>query len=205
MTTQLDLFYIGNSAAGALAVAQSSGTYATHIVFSPPDSPVVDLRTTIDTDASVKNWSRFTFHNRESKVEGIRTEDGVLISGRLVRCENVVPSYGVSALVLELVDSKEDRCSFLWLDESRGASTRPVAGKLEQAGRESVDSPVGVRIPACERVELTVDNARTNTYWVKDGVIVASDWNGATSYALPDAVTNNLQAALALIDHETAT
>lgn len=49
---------------------------------------------------------------------------------------------------------------------------------------------------ACERVELTVGGSRTNTYWVRDGVIVATDWNGARSFALPAGAADNLRAAL---------
>lgn len=198
---QIELFYLGDSPvpAGALVTATHIGEFYCHIRFSTPDGGLVENKVVINMDGSVREWTAFTYRGAGKECGGVRDNHGVTVAGRRGSQEGmVIPSYGVSALVGEMVRRQESEINFLWLAESAASPEAVAPARLERAGDEDVASPFAGMVPECVRVELSVDGARTNTYWARDGVIVATDWNGAKSYALPADTASHLRAVLGL-------
>ena len=182
----IELFYLGEDSepAGAVVTRIDDAEVSCRVRFATPDGGHGGGESVIRPDGSIQRWTDFRF-----------SSDGATQTvARADREGRVVPSYGLSALVLELVEGPESAVDFLLLDESDPDA--PRAAHLERAGTETVHSPLRGQLAACVRVELTADGHRTNTYWVRDGIVVVSDWVGARSYALPPAAAQGLRAAL---------
>ncbi|WP_315093767.1 hypothetical protein [uncultured Cellulomonas sp.] len=192
MHEQIELFYVGAEGAprGAVVTTIGPDQVTCRVHFSTPDGQVGGGEAVIQVAGSVTSWTgvRFTSH-------------GTTTVGRRVTADAdcpVVPSYGLSALVLELVQGAERSLDLELLDESTSPPHTVRPARLVRDRTEDVLSPVQGLLHGCERVELTVAGRRTNTYWVRDGVVVASDWAGARSYALPAAAAQGVRAALGL-------
>lgn len=198
---QIELFYLGNDQvpAGALVTATDFSKYYCHIRFSTPDGGLVENEAIIRMTGSVREWTEFNYRGAGTECSGTRDLHGVTVAGRRVEREGtIIPSYGVSALVVEMVRSSEMEIDFFRLTESDASSEAIVPARLERGDDEDVASPIAGMITRCVRVELSVDGARTNTYWVKGGAVVTTDWVGAKSYALPADTASNLCATLGL-------
>lgn len=198
---QIELFYLGGDEVpvGALVTETLKNKYSLHIKFSTPDGGVVEGDAVVHLADSVRNWTEFTFRGFGAECTGKRDEQGVWVAGeRVDRDGPVIPSYAVSALVAEMVRNSDKAVDFWWLNESAASADAVSPARLEPAGDEDLASPLAGPLAGCSRVELTVDGRRTNTYWVHDGAVVASDWGWATSYALPTVAAANLRCALGL-------
>lgn len=201
---QIELFYLSNHSVpvGALMTATDHSSHYCRIRFSTPDGGIVDNEALVRMNGSIRDWTSFTFRDGAMESVGTRDSHGVTVAGHRVDHEGtVVPSYGVSALVAEMVRELDEAVEFRWLTESAGSAHAVLPARLERTDDEDVASPVTDIITGCARVELSVDGTRTNTYWVKDGAVVATDWNGATSFALPANTAFHLRAALGLEGH----
>lgn len=185
MTTHqhIDPFYLDGGAdpAGSITTTVSDGRYATASQFTSPDGHQVAGRLDLVTSGSVLAWTAFAFEGDGRVVTGERTPAGVSVDGRAVTVDgDVIPSYGRSGLVTEFAASGDESIDFVWLEETSDGCDS--AATLTRAGSEAVSSRVRGTVEDCQRVELTVDGVRTNTYWVKDGVIAVADWGGARSF-----------------------
>lgn len=196
---QVDLFYLpdNQNPVGALVTRATDGEFSCHIEFSLPDGFLVSGDVVIQTTGSITQWTGYRFVGSGVDASGRKDGDCVQVGKTSASYATlVVPSYGLSGLVLETVASGADSVKFLWLDESAASAeaTRPAV--LALAGTEDLESPLAGWLVGCTRLELTVDGSRTNTYWVRDSQIVVSDWGGARSYALPSGTVRNLRTAL---------
>lgn len=190
---QVDLFYLGEDTTpvGTLTTRTSAGGFTTSINFSLPDGGTVTGELSMQSNGSVREWTTFRFVGDGKTIDGERTAKGVRMHGsELPVSGDVIPGYACSSLVVEFASSTEDSLSFTWLQETGDDPLK--AATLVRAGTEEVDSPVRGVVENCVKVELSIEGTRTNTYWVKGPVVVASDWAGACSYALPEPVARSL-------------
>lgn len=190
---QIDLFYLGDDSipAGSLTTMVTGDLYSVRIQFTPPGGNDVVGQLDLSTSGSVLSWTAFKFEGDGQTVHGERTSTGVILNGTDISVSgDIIPSYACSGLVSEFADSPDDSIEFSWLAETSDVPVKPAA--LSKAGLETVQSPVSGTVESCLKIELTISEARTNTYWVKDRLVVASDWAGAKSYALPNPVARSL-------------
>ena len=195
----IELFYLGSESdpCGAVATTRSEGRFSCRVTFFTPDGQPAGGAAVIQTGRSILDWTDFDFVSDGQSTRGAQDRKGVTIAGeRVAHAGAVLPSYGLSALVLEMVQGANRSAEFGLLDESAPPACAVEGARLSRVGTEGVDSPVMGLVPECERIELTVGDRRTNTYWVSDGVIVASDWVGARSFALPVAAADALRLTL---------
>lgn len=197
MCDQIELFYLEDDAVprGAVVTTIGEAEVTCRVHFSTPDGFRGGGASSVRTDGSVTAWTDFTFISDGTTTVG-RDGAEVTVAGVSILQQGVVPSYALTAFVLELVQGPDAAVDFHLLDESALLPDGVRAASLRCVGTEEVHSPVRGLLMACERVELTVAGRRTNTYWTRDGVVVASDWAGARSYALPASTADSLRAAL---------
>ncbi len=197
---QIDLFYLGDGtpAHGVVYFSRDDAQFTCGINFAMPGGGGVQARLELSTQGSVLDWCTFKFEEGGDVILVERTADGTLVDGQPASFQQgVLPGYACSALVLELIERGKSVTEFTWLTESGlraadGSEFKPAS--LTSAGSEAVASPHLGELAECTKVELRVDDQRTNTYWVKDGAIVKSDWAGAQSFALPKSVSERISA-----------
>lgn len=190
---QIELFYFGDTTSprGSLTSISRGNQFHTRIGFTTPDGIDVAAILELESDGDVLEWSSFTFHGDGRTVTAGRASDGVNLAGKImILAGPVLPGYACLLLVLDLVDSDREHIDFTWLTETAHNPASPASLQLKP--NETVSSPVRGRVEDCRRVELTVGGERTNTYWVNDDEVIASDWAGAQSFALPREVVRSL-------------
>ncbi|WP_054952844.1 hypothetical protein [Flaviflexus massiliensis] len=190
---QIELFYFGDTTSPRRSLTSMShgNQFRTRIGFTTPDGLDVAGNLELESAGSVLEWSSFTFHGDGRTVTAERTSDGVNVAGNFMSLSGpALPGYACLLLVLDLVDSNHERIDFTWLTETADNPARPASLQLKP--NDMVSSPVRGNVEDCRRVELTVSGERTNTYWVKDGEVIASDWARTQSFALPREVVRSL-------------
>ena len=199
MQEQVELFYLGDQSmpCGAVVTTIGASEISCHVHFTTPDGHHGGGRAVIHVAGSITAWTSLSFTSGGVSIHASRDGEDVIVAGARAPHDGVVvPSYGLSALVLELVQGPDRAVDFVLLEESTSSTGAVSPARLERTGTEDVRSPFLGLVADCERVELTVGARRTNTYWVHDGVLVASDWAGARSYLLPTAAADGLRATL---------
>lgn len=196
--TQVELFYVGDAdePSGAVVTSIAQDCVTCRVRFRTPTGED-GADAVIRFDGSLRTWSELTFTADGVTRRATRAEvASVVAEGQVEGGRPVIPSYGLAALALELAAGQERSLELRLLDESAWPTATVSPARLVRAGTEVVTSPVAGTLTGCERIELSVDGRRTHTFWVKGGVVVASDWAGARSYALPQAAADGLTTVL---------
>lgn len=98
--------------------------------------------------------------------------------------ERAVPSYAAVRILLDFLAGKEKETTYR---EFLEGDLTAYGARLIRLGKESVETPTGT--VEATRIELHRGSTLANTFWEQDGHLVASDWNGATSYPVDDRNT----------------
>lgn len=191
MLKTVELFYDGGGSvpSGALVTNRVAGRAEVSMSFSTEAGVVFSRQLSIMSEASVAAWSSATFV-ADRRIQLERSGDSITVGDSSFCCEGlVVPSYAASLLVAEFTAQDLSEQEFGWLDEESGVVK---SGRLRREADDAVTSPLQHLDEPCQKVTLWLDNVLQNTYWLAGGCVVASDWNGARSYALPDSVVSSL-------------
>lgn len=93
-----------------------------------------------------------------------------------------MPSYAEWMVIRTMLLAGKTHLSFTTLDDS-DASARPKATELSITSEPGSIDKTGTFIPTTGFVVLRVNGEVRNRHWLAGATVVASDWNGARSYA----------------------
>jgi len=131
-------------------------------------------------------WRSFIYEDGDETTCATCAADGtVTVSGRAApELEQAVPSYAAVRILLEFLDGDAQEVVY---GEFLEGELQPYEARLVRLGEETVGTPTG--LAEATRVELHRGGVLASTFWARDGRVVASDWNGARSYPVPDRDT----------------
>ena len=129
----------------------------------------------IEFDHDVFGWTSFSYaeHGNDLRVEVARDDRFA---------HGCVPSYAEWMVIHGMLLTGKTRLSFTTLDDG-DASAHPKATELSITSEPGGIDKTGTVILTTGHVVLRVDGEVRNRHWLAGTTVVASDWNGARSYA----------------------
>lgn len=191
MTKSVELFYDGDQRfpTGALTVQRTVDGGSVSMQFSPAEDVTFTRRLEVKFTQSILDWTSATFY-AEEQVDLVRDGNTLNIGDVQVPATGrIIPSYAATFLVEEFAAGHDAELNFTWCEEE---SRSVRSGRLRRDKADRVTSPVQQLMPPFGKVALLLDGKVQNTYWTSESGVVVSDWNGATSYALPSSVVKAL-------------
>ena len=182
MSDSWESFYLGGAKVGVILRSRHPAGVGTLSCFAVDERSHFHVESTIRFAGQVSDWTSYRYidHGAGKTVLVKRAE---LPLGQ----REAVPSYGEYLLVPDVAAG----ATRLYARLRDGAPDQPRQdARLECVGPTEVIRPAGEPIE-CIQVDLCVDGSRLNRFWVADGALIKSDWNGAESFAEP-----TLEAAL---------
>ena len=143
--------------------------------FQIPGGALVHNESRIEFDNDVFGWTSFLYaeHGNDLRVEVARDDRFA---------HGCVSSYAKWMVIRTMLLAGKTRLSFTTLDDS-DASARPKATELSITSELGSIEKTGTIIPTTGHVVLRVTGKLRNRHWLAGATVVASDWNGARSYA----------------------
>ena len=175
MLLTFESFHVAGVPAGAILREMSDRALTTITCFQIPGGPLVHNESRIEFDHDVFGWTSFSYaeHGNDLRVEVARDDRFAL---------GCVPSYAEWMVIRGMLLAGKTRLSFTTLDDG-DASARPQATELSITSEPGSIDRKGTAIPTNGHVVLRVNGEVRNRHWIAGISVVASDWNGARSYA----------------------
>ena len=183
MVSTFESFHIAGVPAGAIIREMSDRALTTITCFQIPGGALVHNESRIEFDQDVFGWTSFEYleHGSDLRVHVARDDSFA---------RDCVPSYAEWALIRGTLLAGETHLSFTRVDESHPLADPQAADLSITSGPGSLEK-LGGTAPFTGHIVLQVNGEVRNRHWFAGTSLVASDWNGARSFAEP-----NLAASL---------
>ena len=184
MLSTFESFHIAGAPVGAIVRELSDRTLTTVTCFQIPGGDLVHNESHIEFDQDAFGWTSFSYVEHGNNVRFDVARDN-----RFAR--DCVPSYAEWMVIRHMLLDGQTHQSFTTFDDG-DASAHPQTAEFSISSRPDTLDKSGSVIHAAGRVVLKVNGKVRNRHWFVGTSLVASDWNGARSYAegtLADSVT----------------
>lgn len=156
---QIELFYFGDTTSprGSLSTKAPAISSILGSGSPPPHGFDVAGNLELESDSSVLERSSFPFSGDGRTVTAERTSDSVNFAGNIMSFPGpALPSYACLPLVLDQVESDNERIDFTWLTETTGmywvkngeVSTGPAPNRSPGHGRLCAHCPSNTALTA---------------------------------------------------------
>ena len=175
MVSTFESFHVAGVPAGAILREISDRALTTITCFQIPGGPLVHNESRIEFDHDVFGWTSFSYaeHGNDLRIEVVRDDRFA---------HGCVPSYAEWMVIHGMLLAGKTRLSFTTFDDG-DARARPKATDLSITSQPGSIDKTNTVIPTTGHVVLRVDGEVKNRHWLAGTTVVASDWNGAMSYA----------------------